>query len=91
MLPLVLGTAAGLRALGASTVAASATALAFLLLGLLVMLFVSRRLGLMVHCSFWCPMGLFANLLGKLSIFRLRIGPECTACGACSPTCRSCC
>ena len=52
------------------------------------MLGVSRRMGVMVHCTAWCPMGLVAGVLGKLSPWRLTIGAECTACGHCAKACR---
>lgn len=42
----------------------------------------------MVHCTTWCPIGLFADLLGKLSPFRLRIGQGCDRCMACRKMCR---
>ena len=53
------------------------------------MLVCSRRTGSMVHCTVYCPIGLLAGTLGKLSPFRLRILKDaCTDCGACTLTCR---
>lgn len=88
MLPVMVGVALLLRLLGASPRTAAIAALAYLGMGLGVMVLASRRYGQMVHCNLWCPMGLLAKLLGKLSLFRLRIGADCTACGACTPACR---
>ncbi len=88
ILCLVLGTALLLRGLGASGIAAAALALLFGLSGVLVMILVSRRMGAMVHCTVVCPMGLIANLIGKLSPFRIRIQEGCTDCGACTTACR---
>ena len=67
---------------------AAMTAIAFGLGGVGVMLWLSRKTGAMVHCTSYCPMGLFAVLLGKLNPFRLRIAPGCTECGACISACR---
>ncbi len=56
--------------------------------GLGVMLFFSRRQGNMVHCTVYCPIGLAANVLGKISPFRMRINNRCTGCRKCSKICR---
>jgi polyferredoxin len=42
----------------------------------------------MAHCTVWCPLGLVASLLGRLSPFRVRIGTECDSCLACTRACR---
>jgi polyferredoxin len=76
-----------LRFLGAPLWLAAALAGFFGLLGVAVMLLLSRRQGQMVHCTVYCPVGLLANLLGKLNPFRLRIGPDCTECRACTSAC----
>jgi polyferredoxin len=52
------------------------------------MLLVSSRLGIMVHCTAFCPLGLVSNLLGKLSPWRMRIDAACTRCSACARICR---
>ncbi len=88
ILLLVVATALGLRFAGVSASAAGVLALVFGLLGVALMLTASRRLGLMVHCVIFCPVGLVVNLLGKLSPFRLRIAEGCDGCGACSRACR---
>lgn len=53
-----------------------------------VMLFFSRRRGSMLHCTTYCPVGLVANIAGKISPFRLRIDDSCTGCQKCSMVCR---
>jgi ferredoxin len=58
------------------------------LLGVALMGLVSRRLGLMFHCTFFCPIHLLATLLGRLNPFRLRIRSGCNQCGLCSLRCR---
>ncbi len=77
-----------LRSLGVGSLAATLLGASFGLIGLMVILFVSSRMGTMVHCASYCPIGLVADVLGKLSPFRLRITDGCTECGACSYKCR---
>lgn len=88
LLVLVIGGAWLLGRLGVSPLVAGALALAFGLGGVALMMLVSRRQGTMVHCLVYCPIGLAANVLGKLSPFRLRIGEGCTACNRCTVACR---
>lgn len=60
----------------------------FGLAGVVVMLAASRRLGLMAHCTAFCPMGLIGNWLGRLSLWRMHIDAGCTACMQCRRVCR---
>ncbi|BFR48119.1 4Fe-4S binding protein [Nitratidesulfovibrio sp. HK-II] len=68
-------------------VAATAAGL-FGLAGVAVMAGVSSRRGMMAHCTAFCPMGAVGNLLGRISPWRLRVGPGCTRCWACLAVCR---
>ncbi len=77
-----------LRTTGAGPVAAALAAVGFGVAGAGVMAFLSRRRGVMVHCTAVCPLGLAGNLLGRISPFRLRIGSACSECGRCIPACR---
>jgi len=63
-------------------------ALCFGVLGLLIMLMLSRKKGVMLHCVSYCPIGLIANTAGKLNPFRIKISDGCTECGICSRNCR---
>ena len=84
----IVVVALALRQFGVSGVTATWLGLAFGLVGVGVMVAVSRRVGAMVHCTMYCPIGLAADLLGKLSPFRLRITDGCIDCGACTLKCR---
>jgi polyferredoxin len=84
----VLAVAWLLRQTGAGASIAGGVAISFGLTGVGIMVFWSRRAGSMVHCTTFCPISLLANLLGKVSPFRLRIGDECDSCGTCSLACR---
>ncbi|MCP4602992.1 MAG: 4Fe-4S binding protein [Proteobacteria bacterium] len=88
ILVLVIVSAILLRISGATVEMAGALALVFGFLGVVTMLSWSRKNGVMVHCTVMCPIGLIANLLGKLSLFRIRIREGCTQCGKCSLVCR---
>ena len=73
---------------GASGSTALGAAAAFGLAGILVMLLYSRRNGVMTHCTVWCPVGLVANLAGRMLPWRVRMDDGCTRCGACVKACR---
>lgn len=88
ILLLVVVTALLLRAAGVPGIAATLAGAAFGLLGVGIMVWFSRKKGVMVHCVVYCPIGLAANVLGKVSPFRLRITETCTRCGACRLPCR---
>lgn len=88
-LALACGGALALRLLGVDGVTAAWLAAGFGLLGVGVMLAVSRRFGVMAHCTAFCPLGLVGNLLGRLMPWRVRIDLEaCTRCRSCSRACR---
>ncbi|MDK9708452.1 MAG: 4Fe-4S binding protein [Desulforhopalus sp.] len=84
----VLGTATILGKSGQPPTLAIALAAAFGLGGLAVMLTWSRRSGIMTHCTTYCPMGLLANIFGKINPWRIRIGQKCCKCGLCTRVCR---
>lgn len=88
ILILAVGTAFLLRKLGATPMQAGGVAVAFGLAGVGLMLLWSRRAGVMTHCVTYCPISLLANLLGKISPFRLRIDQECNDCTLCTRVCR---
>ena len=67
---------------------AVALAAVFGVVGVVLMLFWSRRSGVMTHCTTYCPMGLLANIFGRISPWRIRIASGCSRCGACSGFCR---
>lgn len=85
---LVMATAVGLRLLGVSMTVATFLGLLFGLIGIGIMLIWSRRTGAMTHCITWCPIGVLAVWLGKISPFRIRINDGCSDCGICRLSCR---
>ena len=88
MAVLVIAVALLMGGLGVPADIAAISAIAFGLVGVGVMVWLSRKTGTMVHCTSYCPVGMFAVILGKLNPFRIRIGDGCTECGACIPACK---
>jgi NAD-dependent dihydropyrimidine dehydrogenase PreA subunit len=60
----------------------------FGILGLIVMWRFSRQKGVMVHCTGYCPIGLLANLFGRVNPFRVTIADSCTDCSLCTRSCK---
>jgi ferredoxin-type protein NapH len=64
-------------------------ALAFGLLGVVVMAAFSRRDGYMVHCTRYCPVGGFVSLFSRFYPLRVKIDRStCDHCMACATRCR---
>ncbi len=84
----VVLVAVALRLMGISSLVASVLGITFGLVGVFLMLVVSRRKGYMAHCTMYCPIGLVSVILGKINPFRIRIADGCTECFVCVPSCR---
>ncbi|WP_028584611.1 4Fe-4S binding protein [Desulfogranum mediterraneum] len=84
----VIGGAILLRYSGLSMSVALILAAVFGLVGVVIMLTWSRRSGSMTHCTSYCPMGLLANIFGKINPWRIRMASGCTQCGSCTLVCR---
>ncbi|MBI3373532.1 MAG: hypothetical protein HY017_17540 [Betaproteobacteria bacterium] len=84
----VAATALLLRFFGASAVIAASVAGLFGVCGIGLMVFWSRKAGVMTHCVTYCPIGVLATAFGRVSPFRISIAPSCTDCGACTLACR---
>ncbi len=67
---------------------AVALAAVFGVVGVVIMLVWSKRTGIMSHCTTYCPMGLLANIFGKINPWRIRMGSGCCKCGICTQVCR---
>ncbi|MFZ4618438.1 MAG: 4Fe-4S binding protein, partial [Rectinemataceae bacterium] len=84
----VFGAAPAMRVLGVPPLVATWAGAAFGMGGIAVMLLVSRKSGVMAHCVAWCPLGLVANTVGRVSPFRVGFSDGCTNCMACTTACR---
>ncbi len=77
-----------LRWVGASQAVTSGVALLMGILGLMVMVWLSRRHTIMVHCTAFCPIGTLVQRLKSVNPFRLQISSACTRCMGCLGHCR---
>lgn len=87
-LAICIGMALMLRSMGIPGATAVTFAAVFGMVGVGVMVMISRKTGIMVHCTSYCPMGLLANVFGKVSPWRIKVGADCTKCGSCLTRCR---
>ncbi len=62
-------------------------AIAFALMGIGIMIFISRKQKKMVHCVAFCPIGTVVNFARFISPFRMSIESSCTGCMQCIPSC----
>lgn len=85
---LVIAASVGMNVFGVPGVYAAGAGLFFGISGTGLMLFWSRKKGVMTHCTTYCPIGLFAVILGKISPFRMMINDSCTDCMRCTTVCR---
>lgn len=75
------------RMLGFSGLQTLVPALAAGSLGIVIMLYFSRKKGKMVHCVSFCPIGTLVNFGKYISPFRMEINSACTNCMLCIPSC----
>ena len=85
---LVIAGAIVLRLAGADGWIATLTGVAVGLIGLGIMLLLSRRNNKMIHCSSYCPIGTLVSFMKHLSPFRVKLNKDCTHCMACLKACK---
>jgi len=85
---LVIISSITMNLLGISYITAAFGGILFGLTGIVVIIFFSRKSGNMIHCTMYCPIGLLAVVLGKISPFRIKISDSCTDCMKCHLACR---
>ncbi|MGC9342504.1 MAG: 4Fe-4S binding protein, partial [Bacteroidales bacterium] len=56
--------------------------------GILVILFISRKKGKMIHCLTWCPIGTIVSYGKYINPFRMYIDSSCTLCMKCTSYCK---
>ncbi|MGK5086436.1 4Fe-4S binding protein [Bdellovibrionota bacterium FG-2] len=84
----VVVLALGLRFMGVEGVWAAVASAVFGIAGVVLMFVGSRKTGMMIHCTSYCPIGVMATVVGRVSPFRFKINSSCTDCGACTLACR---
>ncbi len=89
ILIVIIAAAFILKMLGINWIIASILGGLFGIIGVGIMIFFSRKKGVLVHCTTYCPIGIITTVLGKLNPFRIRINrTTCTDCMACTYACR---
>ena len=56
--------------------------------GIIIIIFVSRKKGKMIHCLTWCPIGTIVNYGKFVNPFRMYIDTSCTLCMKCTSYCK---
>ena len=78
-----------MRLFGASYLTATIAGASFGVIGILIIIFLSRRKGKMVHCTSYCPVGTLINYARFINPFRMYIEESsCTFCNVCTSHCR---
>lgn len=67
---------------------ATLLALVIGILGIVIILCVSHKRKMMLHCSVYCPAGTLVTYLKRLSPWKFSINNHCTHCMACTHSCR---
>ncbi len=89
VLILVVASAIALRWMKVPVLTATLIAAGFGIIGLGIILFISRKEGRMVHCSAYCPIGTIVNLTRFINPFRMHIDDSsCTDCMVCTSHCK---
>lgn len=89
VLLLVIAGAIVLRWMKVPVITATLLAAGFGVVGLGLILLVSRKEGRMVHCTAYCPIGTIVNLTHYVNPFRLTIDQNsCTSCMVCTTSCK---
>lgn len=84
---LIIFGALFMRIIGASANTAAWWGGGFGLFGLLIILIISRKRRLMIHCTAYCPVGTLINYISKVNPFRMYIDRSCTFCNRCTSSC----
>lgn len=85
---LVIAGAILLRITGADGWVATVAGIVVGISGLGIMLTLSRRKKMMIHCSSYCPIGTVVSFMKRLSPFRVKLNADCTHCMACLRSCK---
>jgi len=88
LLFLVIFVTVILRWLNVSMLISTIIAIFFGVTGIVIMVFLSEKKGVMVHCVLYCPIGTLVNLFKYINPFRIEISNMCTSCMKCIPVCR---
>lgn len=82
------GTAMLLRLTKVNSIIASLFGIGYGLIGISIMINLSTKRGIMVHCTSYCPIGLITTTIGKINLFRIKINKSCIKCNRCIKICK---
>lgn len=88
VLVLFILVASGLRLFDVPVIYATVIAAFAGIAGVGIIVFVSRRRNIAVHCSSYCPAGTLVSYLKYVSPWRFRMNDRCVRCMACARVCR---
>lgn len=89
ILLLVVFSAIVLRLMKVPVLTATILAGGFGIIGLALIIILSRREGRMLHCTSYCPIGTIVNLGSRINPFRMYIdNSSCTSCMLCTSSCK---
>jgi polyferredoxin len=88
VLLLVIGAVIVLRLFNVPIITATILAASFGIVGILVMILISRRNKKMIHCALYCPIGTLVNVMKPVNPFRLYIDDNCNLCMKCTSLCK---
>jgi polyferredoxin len=77
-----------LRLFSVPVIWATLLAATFGIVGIGVMIFISRKKGKMIHCIMYCPVGSIVNVFRYANPFRMYIDSNCSLCMKCSSFCK---
>lgn len=88
LLLLVIAVTLLLRWFNVPVLIATVLAIGFGLIGIVLMVFISRKNGKMIHCTLYCPVGTVVNVLKPVNPFRMYIDNSCNLCMRCTSYCK---
>jgi len=83
----ILGTLI-LRLFNVPILLSTIIAASFGVIGIAIMLLLTRKRGSMIHCILYCPIGSLVSLFKYINPFRMEISDMCTTCMKCTPVCK---
>jgi ferredoxin len=88
LLILIVCTTLLLRWFKIDTGISTLVGIAFGIIGIAIMVFLSRKKGIMIHCIMYCPIGTLVNYFKFINPFRMYIDSNCTFCESCISVCK---
>jgi polyferredoxin len=85
---LVIAVTILLRLFEVPILIATIVAASFGVVGIAVMIFISRKNKKLIHCALFCPVGTLVNVMKPVNPFRMYIDDTCNLCMKCTTMCK---